>query len=460
MQTAETIRRLDWRSHQDRLLSAIEDEPRVRLSLASALAVALVVFTGFSVISGVQLGYNWPLKFGGVSVYVFDVLLAGAMATALLRRRPGWRRGLVRSNVWVLQVILTYIAYQVLIILPLAVAFTDNGFVGTVRILDVRFAVILIAFFYPFALADFSPRHLIRAFDIAALCVVAVAVARFVANGPTTFLLGDVLRMRELWGGSSLLFGWLIISRLFLHRATFANALCVAAGLVGVVLVNHRSAYIALVAAVGVQLALFARSRKRLATIALLTISSALALALAPTIVRSSTVYSLSIFVGHQDANTTDRLTTSAYAWDYFQAHPLGDFALSGEWYLPGSNAPAWGAHNFVMEILQTEGLPGALFYAALLGIVFRIVVRNRQRDQISTTMGSYLVFYLVFAFFNTNIYSTPNLPLLAAAVGIILYRNEKLAEVGRSRLPPTTQPSMRSSTSTTSKGCPRRTAS
>ena len=435
MQTAETIRRLDWRSHQDRLLQAIEEEPRVRFSLASALAVALVVFTGISVVGGVELGYNWPLKIGGTSVYVFDVLLAGATATALLRRRPGWRSGLVRSNVWVLHVILTYIAYQVLVILPLAVALTDKGFVGTVNTLEVRFAVILIAFFYPFSLADFSPRRLIRAFDIAALCVVGVAVVRLVANGPTTYLLGDFVRMRVLWGGSSLLFGWLIMSRLFLHRATFVNALCVAAGLVGVVLVNHRSAYVALVVAVGVQLALYARSRKRLATIVLLTISGALALALAPTIVRSSTVYSLSIFVGHQDANTTDRLTTNAYAWDYFQAHPLGDFALSGEFELPGPNDPQWGAHNFIMQILQNEGLAGALFYAALLTIVFRVVFKNRKRDRMSSTMGSYMVFYLVFDLFNSNIYSTPNLALLAAAVGIVLYRNEKLAEEECARL-------------------------
>lgn len=412
------------------LPSLMEDDPKTNRGLVATIAIAWVVFTGFSVLSGQNLGWQWPLHAGPVTVYLYDLLLLSATTTILIKNRQRWQRGLVSSNVWVLQALLLYLGYQVFVLLPLAHAMTHNSLTVSIRDLSPRLSVLLIAFFYPIALADLPPRRLIKALDVAAVLVLLVAIVTFVAAGPTTYLVGGAVRLRELWGGSALLFGWLLFSRLFLHRLNALNSLAVLGGLVGIVLVNHRSTYVALLPALGVQMALYARSRKRTMIIGFLTFGGFMAVLVAPTVVRTSFFYSMGIFSGKTDVTTNDRIQTAGLAWDYFKAHPVGDFVLTRAYYLPGATTRDYGPHNFVLQILSTEGVVGALFYLILLAIVFRIVVKNRRRDIVSTTMGSYLVFYLVFCMFNANIYSMPNQTLFAAAVAIILRRNQDLADL------------------------------
>jgi hypothetical protein len=265
--------------------------------------------------------------------------------------------------------------------------------------------------------------------NTAAVGLLIYALYRYVFVGPQGFYEGNEFRLRILWGGSTLLFGWLAVVGLLLERNGLRSYAMGLAGIFGIVIVNHRSGYVALIFAFAWHLmSSYRTATKRLVMIAVaLVLAAAIVSAFSPTI-RQSATYSLrTMFNPHADATANDRLQRTALAWDYVRAHPLGDYVWSGTFYLINLGAAGFEPHNFVIQTMDKQGLVAAALLFALILAAFRLGWRNRSRSRLSTVLMTYLVFYLSFCLFNTNFDALDNVTLLAITIALLLHVNQQM---------------------------------
>jgi O-antigen ligase len=407
-------------------------------ALIRIVLVLLVVFTAVSIAvgaGGVVLGF----RFGPIDVYVFDLLLLAA--TILLMREATLKQGqpIPSANRTVLMLVAFYCAYQLVVVLSVAVVFHDLDPIAVVRQLESRLALLLIPFVYLVGLKYVSAQVLIRWVNAAAVCLALYALYRYATVGITGWQDPDAeFRLRGLWGGASLLFGFLVLTSLFLRRPGVTAFVLTLVGLVGIGLTNHRSAYVALFVTVTPLLLRSQRLGKRVFIILLVATSAALLLFSVSSTARDSVVYSLRTMLNPTaDSSAWDRVDRSRLGWEYFVAHPLGDYQWSGRYYLVDVGPYAFEPHNFVIQLLGQQGIVGFTLVTGLFVATAGIGWRNRQADPVSAVMLAYLVFYLVFCFFNTNLLNINNVALLILPIALILARNAALTEAPDSAASP-----------------------
>jgi O-antigen ligase len=366
---------------------------------------------------------------GPIDVYLFDVLLFAAAALLLFEALAKRGQGIPSSNRTVVFLALGYCAYQVAIVLPVSVVFHDLAPIGVARELEVRMGLMLIPFIYLVALKYFSPRQIVLLLNCAGVILATYAAYRYATVGPSY---GEVTRLRELGGYGVLLFGFVIITSLFLLRPSIITYVAAMLGVVGIALINHRSGYLALFAVAIPLYFHFRRASSRTLVVLLVVTSSLVLLLVASPTIRTSAYYSLrTMFDSTADQTARDRVDRPKLGWDYFVANPLGDHVWNRRYYLVDLQDP-FPPHNFVVQILDEQGIVGFAFLAAIIVATVRIAWRNRTADRMSAVMLAYFLFYLVFCLFNTNIINQWNILLLAVPVGVILDRNAAL--IGQSR--------------------------
>jgi len=393
-------------------------------ALARATLLALVIYTGLSMALETALDKSLHAQVGPINVYLFDLLLLAAITLFMHEVVSKQGQGIPASNRAVVFLVLGYCAYQITIIVPVSVVLHDLTPVGVIRELEVRLGLLLLPFMYLVVLKYVSPQRLVLLVNTAAVVLALYIAYRYATIGPS-YEGGN--RLRELGGSAIFLFGFLILSSLFLLRPsifTYAGAML---GAVGIALTNHRSGYLALFA-VGIPLFFhFRRASPRTVVVLIVLVSSVVLLLSASPTVRENAYYSLRTMVNPTaDQNARDRVDRSRLGWDYFVANPLGDHAWNQRFYLVDLTDP-FEPHNFVIQILDEQGIVGFAFFAAIIVTVTRIAWRNRSADRMSAVMLGYFVFYLVFCLFNTNIINQWNILLLAVPVGLILKRNADL---------------------------------
>lgn len=407
-------------------MTVIDPKPQIRVmpTLARMTIVLLVAYTVLSMAMQAAFESTFQLSVGPVSIYVFDLILAAALVL-LYRELLRDARPIAPSNRTVVFLVLGYCAYQIAVILPVSVIFFDLEPIAVMRQLTVRFGLVLIPFVYLAALRYVSPMRVILLVNAAAMGLALYALYRYATVGPT---FDSGTRLRELWGGATLLFGFSVLSSLFLMRRSAAVYAVAAAGMIGITLTNHRSGYLALLV-VTIPLFLHLRRTSARAIVVVLVVLATIGVMLvaSPT-VRESTFYSVGTMLNpNADANARDRVDRSRMGWDYFAANPLGDYTWSQRFYLVDLGPEPFEPHNFVVQILGQQGIVGFAFIAAILAATVRIAWRHRGRDRMSAVMLACLSFYLVFNLFNTTITNPWNIMLLAVPVGIILNRNDAL---------------------------------
>ena len=362
------------------------------------------------------------LNAGPVSVTLFDLLLL-ATFTLLAREFLTDDGTLIPpANRTVVFLVLGYCAYQIAVILPVSVIGHGLDPVSVLRDDENRMALLLIPFVYLVALKYLAPRRLVLLVNITGVLLALYAVYKYATVGP---IYDSGFRLRELWGGATLLFAFLVLTSMFLARPGVLAYTAAIIGVVGIALTNHRSGYVALIV-VAVPL-LFHFHRASLRTVVLLVVLAmfaALVLVMSPTI-RQSTFYSLgTMFDPTADQTSTDRLDRSRLGWDYFVENPLGDYSWSHRYYLVNLGAADFEPHNFVVQLLAEQGIVGFAFFAAVSLLLARMAWRNRKLDRLSAVMLGCLAFYLIFNLFNTNLMNQWNVVLLAVPAGLILKQN------------------------------------
>lgn len=195
---------------------------------------------------------------------------------------------------------------------------------------------------------------------------------------------------------------------------------------IGFVLANHRSAYL------GIALVFIASfiSINRLKNKLNILITSGF-LFIVIFIILSQTPVFYQTFIGRvssstniQDPNVKIRFKGWTLAWDNFKQNPANGSMIPGKYY----KYDIWKIypHNFMLEILSTEGIIGFIPIMSILIIILIIGYKNRT-DLISFQMFLVVIFYLFFSYTNGLFLYDQNILILCFASAMILYRNNNL---------------------------------
>jgi O-antigen ligase len=205
------------------------------------------------------------------------------------------------------------------------------------------------------------------------------------------------------------------------------NPLLVIASIIGLVMANHRSGY--LVIGLLVFITILVRTRKS----SLVKMYSGAALLCCVSIVviwqvpllRDNFFSRIATSVDLTDQNAEFLLGSWALAAAHFLNNPIIGSGLKNQFYDP-SIPLEFPPHNWVLEVLPTQGVIGFLFYACIFYLVLKIAWTNRN-DPVSWQMILAVVFYLAFCLANANFLIKWNICLLAYPCALILYRNKEL---------------------------------
>lgn len=399
--------------------------------LAFTLCAAIAAYCAVAVVREVAFTHHVLVRAAGLNVYSEDVLLAAAVVGAALLRNAKPLRLRNKANTFVLAATGTYVIYQLVVVVPIAVSFFNVSPGSAVRGVAWRLGAALIFLFYVVATRYVAPLTLVRLFAFAGSVVALYVVARYVISGPAAHIEYGVVRVREIWGGATLQFGWCIFAALLVRHAWRMGWAIVALNVVALTMTNHRSGYLALGAAAIVGAFSRVKVRRRMVTIATpILVALAIGLAMSP-VLGSSTLYSLATMTNpNADPNAQDRIIKSEMGIAYFAHHPLGDYVWSHEYYLAGAASPSsdWEPHNFVVQLLSEQGLIATVLFLTIMAGALAVAWRNRRQDDISNAMLAFMVFYLTFVLFNTEYLAPQSAPYLWLAVAIILARERELA--------------------------------
>ena len=398
--------------------------------LAIAIAVSLAGLTALAMAQAPFFVTTTLFSLGFVDITPVDVVLGLAILALLAVNAFFFKRDPVQLNRLVVWLCMVFAGYQFFVVLPAAVLLHGLRPIDVLRLLEYRFDLVLVLVVYGVVLRFSSPRLLVALFDTAAAALAFWVIYRYFAMGATGYTEDGVFRLRIAWGGCSLLFGWLILSSLFYWPVRPWRVALAIVAMTALVLTNHRSAFLALLAALIAQMLATGLVTRRLAmTFAVVAVMGA-GLYYASPSVRDSITYSFRTMIdANADVTAQDRIVRSRMALDYFAEHPLGDYIWNQRYYLVNVSFD-FVPHNFVVQRLVTQGMIGSALFFAVIGITIFLGWRNR-RDHTSAFCLSYLTLYLVFCFFNANIDLQENQALFAAAAAVILHQNRILQEDG-----------------------------
>ena len=336
-------------------------------------------------------------------------------------REPANR--LVLSLCWI------YIGYQLVVVLPAAVLLYDLRAIDVIRLIEVRLALLLIPVTYSIVLRYWRPSVLVALLDVAAVCLLVWVIIIYLMDGPQGYMESGVFRLRAVWGGGILLFGWLLLTQLFYWPTRVWRLGLAVLALVGIGLANERSGLLACVTSfIAATLVVRGVSRRALIALVLIAGVSAGIYFGSSAQVRESVAYSVATVVNpSSDQTAQDRIIRSGLGLAYFADHPFGDYVWNRQFYSVNLGSADFVPHNFIVQLLVTQGVIASGLYFAIIGICLFLAWRNR-RDRLSSVMLAYLVFYLTFCLLNANIDLRENVSLFFITVAIVLHQNRERA--------------------------------
>ena len=129
------------------------------------------------------------------------------------------------------------------------------------------------------------------------------------------------------------------------------------------------------------------------------------------------------------DQNYQDRAIKNLLAFSTFLDNPINGTKLSGYYYPAGlvSDDFFWIPHNFILDILPTQGIMGLFLIITFILIpIMKLGYKNRHDD---ITKKAYIVvlYYIIISLFNATFFTNSCVVVFGIFAAIILKRNEEL---------------------------------
>lgn len=371
-------------------------------------------------------GRFWGISLGFINVEIFDFFIFLGLVLAFIYIIK-LKHELVQNRS-IINLIFFYILYQTLIILPYSILIDidkpNKLFVFVIS----RYYFILIPVFYWFLYPEMRNISTLFAWiNISSLLLLLAGLKNY-GNG--SYFLTNTGEIRLLYGGAALVYVFVFFTNFFVKNRNLLNYFFICTSIVGIIFTNHRSAYVYFLLVIFLGLWFKETGIQRLKIL-----MSAFILSLAVLAVLSTNDFLWSSMTGRmskteiKDENAQDRFERWELSFDYFLENPVNGALLKDQYYsdsaqglLDGDYAP----HNFVLEILSSQGLVGFLFYIGILIKCFQIGFQNRK-DPISYQMLLSVSFYALFCSFNANFLVKGNVLILVLCISILLYRNKIL---------------------------------
>lgn len=330
---------------------------------------------------------------------------------------------------FIIRLIFYYSIYQVLIISPFSFAIYSLSPMEIMRALAVRLSVLLIPFLFYFVFPLYRRLNkLIALINISSFVLVLAGVFNYFNEN---VFITNTDQFRLLWGGSALIFALTFLDSFFSKKKSLLTYVFLFISVLGILFVNHRSAYVYLILVFLLGIILNSKGRNTSLLFSLFF------LALILTVLNSLDLFQLSFLKRFEsttmsDDNASDRLKKWYLAFDYFLQNPINGSMFKGQYYADNFKY-LYPPHSFIFETLATQGLFGLSFYLVLLIKTLRIAYKNRK-DEVTFKMFHVLLFYILYSTFNVTFLNVWVVSIMMFSIAIILYRDKKIKYINRYR--------------------------
>ena len=355
---------------------------------------------------------------GSVSFSVFEMVMLSVFI--LLIVFLGRYKKYLKDN-FIIQLIIYYCLYQLLLICPLSAFTYSMSFMELTRSYLVRASFLLIPFFIFFSLPAYKTTRIPGLLlNVSSVLLVIAGIWNFFNDN---IFITNTAQFRLLWGGSALIFAFVIIDNFFLKKKRFINYFFIAIAIIGFLFTNHRSGFVYFGITLFLGIIITSKGKKNL-LFSILILVSVLVLFSELEIFKIdflSRIQSTSM----DDDNAQGRIVNWGLAFDYFLQNPINGSMLKTQYY-SSDLKEMLPPHNFIFETLSTQGIVGMFFYIVLLVKSLVIAYKNKA-DSISFKMFLVLVFYILYSTFNVTFLNTWVLFIMMYSISLILYRDRIL---------------------------------
>jgi hypothetical protein len=368
---------------------------------------------------------TYYIKILTINFNLFDLLFISAIIYII---KNGFTKIIEEEkNVKILiQIIIIYTLYQLFIILPISY-FENEGnlsLINTFRLIVPRLFFLLIPFFYWKVICHFNNfNKFIKLISLTSIILFLYHLSNYLQGIRGLTETGNY---RYGWGGGTLLYGFSFIVNLSLFNRKKTNYVLIFISLLGIVFLAHRSGFYAIIYIIILSLSINKKYSKAIyAVIGLAFVVFLLS--------QLSGIWEdfIARFMSADinSGNLNNRIVGWEYGLELYKNFPINGIMLSSYRY---NNALSYDGdfvnifHNFIMQILVSEGTIGLIFHILILFYITKIALKNLE-DLITYQMFFVFNFYLFFALFNVTYNNLITFFFMIIPIAIILYRNKQL---------------------------------
>lgn len=329
------------------------------------------------------------------------------------------------TNKKVLIPIIIYCLYQIIVVVPLSYLDGMHSIKQIIFALIPRFALLLIPLFMWRIVPAF--KKIEKIFPWIAISALVLIIAAFINSKSGNTFTTNTGQIRYLTSGSVIVFATTFFINFFAKNKKLQNYIFIIVGLMGIMVANFRAAYVFLFFVTLIGLWLFVKAKNNFKTIILsVSVVCCLLFIVAQSGMMWENFSKRLESINMQDENATIRFEYWKLAYQKFTDSPLNGSLAKNEYYRSMYIADYPIPHNFIFEILPTQGLIGLAFFVYLLIQTLAIAYHNRS-DEATLQMFLVLLFYVLFSTFNPTFLNPWTMLILITAVSVILIRNSEL---------------------------------
>jgi O-antigen ligase len=392
--------------------------------------ISKIIFIYFIYLQVLSIYVGYEIE--EVKIFKFSLFQLGilpALALVFFELFKYFKKSNVDPNKFVIKLIAYYSLYQVLILLPISYFESDIAIYNLFRNLMQRLFFLLIPFIYWFVLPNY--KYIKTPINWVAYSSILLLILSFYNYVNGIYTVTNTGELRLVAGVAAMLFVFTLVTSFSLFSRNKNNLILISVALIGLVFVNHRSAYLMLGILFFLSIIISMVNTKRIkfkfskvVVSVIIIILLVIPLSQIPLIKENFTGRIASSF-DTTDPNALDRMMRWGLSFSYFLDNPINGSKLENKYYADDEMLKEfYEPHNFVFEILSTQGIVGFIFISLILFYILIVGYRNKN-DNITYQMFLVVIFYILYSLVNVTILNSWNILILVFSSAVILYRNK-----------------------------------